>query len=114
DSTTPANVSYRWPSHCQDVAGFKIRLPSVELGRWSLWLSYVGDEGGVVSAGVVGLVLVDVGPAAGLCLAAVRGLEPSSKNPLGTPVNQGTARPVAISYRADVLLSRNWEPPSEA
>ncbi|EJK67202.1 hypothetical protein THAOC_11797 [Thalassiosira oceanica] len=44
------------------------------------------------------MVLVDVGPAAGLCAAAMRGLEPSSKNPLGNPV-KGTARPVVSGGR---------------
>ena len=78
----------------------KVRLPSVELGRWSLWLSYVGDEGGVVPAGNVGpwslwmLVLLQ----ACLCAAVMRGLEPSSKNPPGNPV-KGTARPVVSGGR---------------
>ena len=44
------------------------------------------------------MVLVDVGPTAGLCAAAMRGLEPSSKNPLGNPV-KGTARPVVLGGR---------------
>ena len=68
-----------------------------------IWLSHVGDESRVVPAGVVGpgpwsMVLVDVGPTAGLCAAAMRGLEPSSKNPLRNPV-KGTARPVVSGGR---------------
>ena len=39
-----------------------------------------------------------VGPTAGLWAAAMRGLEPSSKNPLGNPV-KGTARPVVSGGR---------------
>ena len=45
------------------------------------------------------MVLVVVGlTAAGLCAAAMPGLEPSSKNPIGNPV-KGTARPVVSGGR---------------
>ncbi|EJK48410.1 hypothetical protein THAOC_32792, partial [Thalassiosira oceanica] len=45
------------------------------------------------------LVLVDVGPTAGLWAAAMRGLlEPSSKKPPENPV-KGTARPVVSGGR---------------
>ena len=94
------------------VAGLKVRLPSVELGRWSLRLSYVGDEGraelclqALLVHGPCSLWTLVLLQASALPQCVAWSLPPRTPSEI---LSRGRR---ALSYRADVLLSRNWNPP---
>ena len=70
-------------------------------------MSGVGDEGGVVPAGIVGwsLWMLVLLRDCGLPQCVAWSLPPR------TPSETLSRGRRALSYRADVLLSRNWNPP---